>query len=246
MIRLLTAGDGLPPLPAQETAIKLAGWWTAYGPDRPFVRFWTTGQGGVLACMGDVALAAVAPADYEEAALFLCMQPDVRLVRSDPAFMAAVAAQRPGHIRTGMVMRLEGEIPSVEPATEPSLRQAYALLLQVFGDTMPPFDIWYVDMSHRLRHGCGQMAGIAVGDTLAAVAMTTAESPTAGLIGGVATHPDHRGQGYARRCVMTLAASLRRQGKAVWLSPKNDYAQALYTRWGFAPAGEWAQLIWKD
>lgn len=243
MIRLLTAGDSLPPLPAQEAAVKLAGWWTAYGPDRSFVRFWTTEQGGLLGCMGDVALAAVPPADHEEAALFLCMQPDLRLVRSDPAFMGALSAQRGGQTETGMVMRLEGEIPSVEPAEAPSLRQAYALLRQVFGDTMPPFDTWYVDMSHRLRHGCGQMAGITVGDTLAAVAMTTAESPAAGLIGGVATHPDHRGQGYAHRCVMTLASSLRRQGKEVWLSPKNDYAQALYTRWGFIPAGEWAQMM---
>ena len=90
------------------------------------------------------------------------------------------------------------------------------------------------------------MAGVYEADTLAAVAMTTAECDTAALIGGVATRPESRGRGYAHCTVMTLAAALQQQGKAVWLSPKNAHAAALYTRWGFVPAGEWATSIRKD
>ena len=246
MIRLLTATDSLPPLPPSEAAVKIGGWWTAYGADRPFVRFWQTEEGGVLACMGDTALAAIPDADYEEAALFLSMQPDLRQLRSDPAFVEAFSLYRSGEITRGTVMEWTGERPVIESVETPSSQTVYDLLTLVFGEALPNFEDWYVDMSHRLRHGCGRMAGITVDGSLAAIAMTTAESETDGLIGGVATHPDHRGKGYAHRCVMALVAGLQEDGKRVWLSPKNEYAHALYTHWGFTPSGEWAQMIWKD
>ena len=166
-----------------EAAVKLAGWWTAYGTDRPFVRFWRTEQGGMLAAMGDTFLAAVPPEDHEEAALFVHMQPEWRTLRSDPAFAAALAAHGGVTTHTGQVMRLLAPATD-EGAAAPAAREAYPLLQAVFGDTLPPFEDWYVDVSHRLRHGCCRMAGVYEADTLAAVAMTTAECDTAALIGG--------------------------------------------------------------
>lgn len=245
MIREIRGGKHFPLPLDSEAAVKLAGWWTAYGPDRPFVHFWSTAQGGLLAAMGDTALAAVPPADHEEAALFLHMQPEIRVVRSDPAFAEALAARGHQTTETGQVMRLLSPAQG-EGADTPSPREIYPLLKEVFGKSLPPFADWYVDVSHRLRHGCCRIAGVWEPDGLAAVAMTTAECADAGLIGGVATRPASRGRGYAHRCVMALAAALQGEGKAVWLSPKNAHAQALYTRWGFTPAGEWANSIRKD
>lgn len=245
MIRAVQGGDGFSLPLDREAAVKLAGWWAAYGPDCPFVHFWHTEQGGLFACMGDTALAAVPPADYEEAALFLRMQPTVRVVRSDPGFMRVLTAVRPGQTEAGQVMRLLTPAEK-ETADAPSPREAYPLLQAVFGDRLPPFEDWYVDVSHRLRHGCCRTMGVYEAGELAAVAMTTAECPQAALIGGVATRPKSRGRGYAHRCVMALAAALQQEDKAVWLSPKNVRAQTLYTRWGFVPAGEWANLTWKD
>ncbi len=246
MIRLLVAGEGLPPLPETEAALKLAGWWRSYGAGQAFVRFYETENRGLLGCMGQVALAAVPAADADEAALFLTMQPDLRIIRSDPAFIEAVAAIRAGEVTGGTVMRLDKPADEVAFADTPPLTAAYELLSLVFGEGLPAFEDWYVDTSHRLRHKCGRMAGATVGDTLAGVAMTTAEGDSAGLIGGVATHPAYRGQGIAHRLVMALASALQNEGKQVWLSPKNDYAHALYSRWGFVPAGEWSELRWKD
>lgn len=244
MICVIQGGESFTLPPDTEAAVKLAGWWKAYGFDRPFVRFWRTEQGGMLAAMGDAFLAAVPPEDHEEAALFVHMQPEWRTLRSDPVFAAALSAYGGMTTQTGQVMRLLAPA-SDEKASTPAAREVYPLLRAVFGDTLPLFDDWYVDVSHRLRHDCCRITGIYEAGALAAVAMTTAECDTAALIGGVATRPESRGRGYAHRTVMALAGALQRQGKAVWLSPKNAHVAALYTRWGFVPVGEWATSIRK-
>lgn len=247
MIRQLTGTQWLDSPPRTEAELKIAGWLAAYGAGRPFVRFWQTQHGGRIACMGGTALACLPPEDREEGACFLLMQPDLRQVRCDPEFSRVLGAHRPGEREEGVVMRLDTAAPDMPPFSTPAPREVYPLLREVFGrDTLPPFEDWYVDVSHRLRHGLCRMAGVYEGEELAAVAMTTAEYHPAALIGGVATRPASRGRGYARRCVMTLAAALQKEDKAVWLSPKNAYAGELYARWGFVPAGRWATITWKD
>ena len=62
------------------------------------------------------------------------------------------------------------------------------------------------------------------------------------VIGAVATLPDYRGRGYASACVSTLAASLQKEGRRIYLSPKNAGAQRLYAGLGFVPCGEWGTL----
>ncbi|MGI6264131.1 MAG: GNAT family N-acetyltransferase [Acutalibacteraceae bacterium] len=244
MIRLAKRGEELPFSLQTEASVKLAGWHAAYGDDERIVRFWITEHGGTLGQMGDTLLADLPGKDHEEAAAFAAMQPVTRL-RSDPAFVRAVSALRPGQTQSGTVTRLMDGVADPPQTDTPSLTATFDLLKAVFDD-LPQWDDWYVDMSHRLRHGCGRIAGITGEDGLLAVAMTTAECESAALIGGVATRPDQRGRGYARRCVSALAAALQQEGKAVWLSPKNDYAKALYRHWGFVPVGEWAQIKWKD
>lgn len=229
-----------------EAAVKIAGWASAYGWDRPFLRLWRTDHSGLVACMGREALAAVEPEDEEEAVVFLLMQPAIQAVRADPGLIRRLAAARPGRTQWGAVMRLETPAAAAAITEPPPLNEVYRLLALVFGQTLPPWEDWYVDVSHRLRHGCCRIAGVMEEDGLAAVAMTTAECGRAALIGGVATHPDYRRRGYARRCVMSVAAALQKEGKDVWLSPKNETARQLYSRWGFIEAGEWAAIIWED
>lgn len=239
--------DDLMQLEIQtEAAVKIAGWASAYGWDRPFMRIWKTDHNGLIACMGREALAAVEPEDEEETALFLLMQPAVQAVRADPGLVRLLAAARPGRTQRGAVMRLITPATAAGIMEPPPLNEVYRLLTLVFDDTLPPWEDWYVDVSHRLRHGCCRIAGVVEADGLAAVAMTTAECGSAALIGGVATHPAFRRRGYARRCVMSVAAALQEEGKDVWLSPKNETARQLYSRWGFIEAGEWAAITWED
>jgi predicted GNAT family N-acyltransferase len=122
--------------------------------------------------------------------------------------------------------------PSEGAEIAPPLDKVYALEKAVFGDTMPPLDEWYTDMSHRLRHGCGKAVGIYEDNTLASAALVTLTTDAVGIIGGVATLPQSRGKGYARRTVFALACALQKEGKRALIIPKNAHADTLYRRWG--------------
>ncbi len=163
---------------------------------------------------------------------------------------------------TGAVCR-----EAADSLVTPQPRELYPLLRACFGDALPPFESWYVDVSHRFRHGWCRTAGIRTGGALAACAMTTAEcgpepaaaenfpgnrgtsceginpyNGGAALLGAVATQPEYRGRGYASRCLSALTAALQAEGRHVLLSPKNEYAQALYERLGFMVCGEWGEI----
>lgn len=246
MIREAVADDLSPRTLRTEAEVKIAGWAAAYGWEQPFLRIWKTQHSGLIACMGRDALAAVEAEDAAETALFLSMQPLIQTVRAAPELIRRLQQIRPGRVRQGAVMRLKH--PALEPGETalPPLPDIYGLLCEAFAGALPSWEDWYVDVSHRLRHGCCRIAGVLEENEWAAVAMTTAECGPAAVIGGVATRPASRGRGYARRCVMSVAEALQKDGKAVWLSPKNEMAHTLYTRWGFEDAGEWAAITWED
>lgn len=239
MIRRWT-GPGLP-LPETEAGIRIAGLLEAYGPDCPFVRFWQADEGGLVALLDGMAVAEHSmQTDREELYLFLSMQPEIRSVRTDAAFAAILAKRWGTTAKTGSVMRLERDLPPddrVQPPASP--RSVYPLLAQCFEDGLSAFDSWYVDVSHRLRHGCCHMVVLRDAQGPAATAMTVAECHGAALLGAVATRPDCRGRGYASACVSTLAHTMLAKGKAVWICPKNPAAQRLYERLHFTVCGDW-------
>lgn len=239
MIRAATAAELAALVPDSEAAVRIAGLAAAYGTERPFVRFWSGEGGSRIALMDGLATVAACPQEREELALFLSMHPEIAAVRTDAALAQTLAAAG-WAVKTGEVMTPAVRFaPPEAPVEALPAREMYPVLAAVFGETVPPFDVWYADVSHRLRHDAARIAGIRENGQAVAVAMTTAECSGAALIGAVATLPASRGKGYAAACVSSLAAQLQREGRRVLLSPKNDRAKALYTRLGFVVCGEW-------
>lgn len=242
MIRRAEPADMSCLRPESEASIRIRCLWEAYGSDKPFVQFWRTESGGVISCMDGQAIAAVSENEnFEELAAFFSLQTDWSGIRTDEACAVRLAEKWSVPVSTGVVMtpgcvfRQEKQ-PLLEQV---SPRVLYPLLAAVFGGAMPPFEAWYIDVSHRMRHGfCRTMAIAEEGET-AACAMTVAECAGAALIGSVATQEKSRGKGYASRCVTALAAALQDEGKRVLLSPKNEPAKRLYERLGFIVCGKW-------
>jgi len=73
-------------------------------------------------------------------------------------------------------------------------------------------------------------------------AACVAESDAAAMIIGVATHPDHRGKGYATACVWRLVSDLRARGKSACLFFHNPAAGTIYRRLGFQDIGMWKMM----
>ena len=241
MIREITA---LPPLPDDsDAAVKIAAMVRAYGLSRPFLRTYAGEGGSVLSVMDGVAT-LYPGTDADEALLFIRMSPDVHALRTDAEAAKRFALSIGAPYKTGVTMEYRGDPVLNASAESLSPRDVYLLLSDVFGGSLPPFDVWYADVSHRLRHGVCRIAGVRERGKVVSCAMTVAETETAFMIGAVATHPDVRGRGYASAVVRSLVASGQAAGKRVLISPKNEAARALYERLGFAACGTWGTVQW--
>ena len=138
-------------------------------------------------------------------------------------------------------------VPHFPKADAPSPRDMYPVLSAVFTENLPPFDSWYVDVSHRVRHGLCHVAGIRRGEELAAVAMTVAETGNGAVLGSVATMPAYRRQGLSTACIGSLIAAVQDENpeKTIWIIPKTDYAENFYRKLGFFACGEVGKIVFK-
>ncbi len=221
-----------------EAGVKLRSLVAAYGVDTPFLKVYC-GDNAAFAIMdGDAVLCG----DDGEARLFLTMDPSVRRVRTDERNARLLADTWQTEATCGDVMTPGCAMTADKAVTAVTPREYWPVIQAVFGDTLPPFDAWYADVSHRWRHGLCRLMGVYEDGNVVAVAMTTAEDDRAMLIGAVATLPAYRGKGYAGKLVTTLAAIGQAEGKKVWLSPKNERALGLYTRLGFIPTERYGQV----
>lgn len=248
MIREIT--EKLPPvLPDSETAVRIRCLAEAYGLNCGFVHFWQ-GTGCLLACLDGHAyvLETNGEMDGEETGCFLSMQSDIRQLRTDAGTAAKLQPWLPDWMLSqGDVMTPVKRFVPAPQAQQPqplSLppQQLYPLMTACFGEEVPPFEAWYMDVNHRQRHGCCRIAAIEEDGLAVASAMTTAECEGGAVIGAVATLPSCRGRGLASLCVSTLTAALQQEKKHIFLSPKNAYAAGLYAHLGYVACSRWAVL----
>jgi len=92
------------------------------------------------------------------------------------------------------------------------------------------FEVWFTDMSHRIRHGYADAVAAQVGDKIASCALALASTHTDVLLGGVATLDDYRNRGLAKKCIYELIK--RNKGKNIFIFCKDDKID-FYTKLGF-------------
>ncbi len=242
MIRRI-AGAALPPERDTECSARIHGLQYAYG-ETELVQFYSDEHGSCLALLDGVAFLDTPVNTLEEWRSFLRLLPGLSVLRTDSVAgkQLSVGLQMP--CGTGKLMRFTGEAPPVDnTGSSCRLPELYQLLKSSF-TTLPPFDSWYVDVSHRVRHGACHLFVIRREDIPVSAAMTVAETRRAAVIGAVVTAPDYRGQGLATRCVAGVLAQLADK-RSIWIAPIDTAAERLYARLGFTlqDSGGWAELI---
>ena len=227
----------------QDTYIRSR--FLAYGSKERFAPFFCDEKGRMLSLLdGNGVLNGISTENTAEWAAFFSMNPYITKLTADISIATELARilQKPMILKK--IMRLETPLSKPDILlTEPSPRQMYPLLSTAFGEDMPAFDGWYVDVSHRIRHGICQTAGVERDGKLVSTAMTVALSEKAIIIGSVATAATHRKQGLASQCLKKLAA--QNSEKVVMISPKNDSAEKLYTSLGFSVVDTLGEIILK-
>lgn len=240
MIRLAMDSD-YPSIVDNEVLVRIGGLRRTYGTDVPFIQYYTDGQGTLLAIMDGVGLLTGDRID-EEWCAFLRMHPDMHTLHTTADIGKTLIDSGVWQGNRGPVMRYEGPLPD-EPdptvCTQPDLPAVYALLKDHFPG-ISPLACWYPDVSHRVRHGHAHISCILDRERVISTAMTVAETEGEALIGQVATHPDFRRKGMAKKCV--TATILQCKGKTLYILPINENAQKLYASLGFVLCDEWAEL----
>lgn len=239
MIHAISASQ-IPSIHGSEGAIRILSLAKAYGDESGIVQYYTDDVGGYAALFDGTAIVHRVSDRSDEWVAFFSFVPHVRAVRCDVKFAQCLSQVWNRPVDSGVLMSYDGARPA-EQQTETSVRldDLYPLLKTGF-PSMPPFDSWYVDVSHRIRHGHCHLACISLDGSPVSSAMTVAEAGEDVLLGAVVTDPNYRHRGLAGRCVLSLVR--RFYGRAVYIAPINASAAALYKRLGFIEAGNWAQV----
>ena len=125
------------------------------------------------------------------------------------------------------LMKFCGEVPKVcENIKELSLTKAYDILKTSFEINFEP---WYLDMSHRIRHGISKFYGndssvLAVQHDLCGEA----------LLSQIATIPEKRGQGKASELILSVCKTLCKSNVFLLCEDKN---LSFYKKLGFIQSG---------
>lgn len=244
MIRRIP-GAALPPERDTECSARIHGLQYAYG-ETDLVQFYSDERSSCLALLDGVAFWDTPGDTTEEWRSFLRLLPGLSVLRTDRVTGKQLSVGSKLPCSTGKLMRFTGQTPSKGNAeTSCRLPELYSLLQSSF-PTLPPLDSWYVDVSHRVRHGFCHLSVIDREDIPVSAAMTVAETQQAAVIGAVVTAPDHRGQGLAIQCVTDLLAQLADK-RSIWIAPIDAAAERLYARLEFTvqDSSGWAELIYQ-
>jgi GNAT superfamily N-acetyltransferase len=151
-----------------------------------------------------------------------------------------------GKMKTGPILRFDNskEIScSFVYEKNPSLREVYPVLEQCRTPQfpVPKWEPFYLDMNHRIRHGCGLCVGIrGEEDTLVGCGFTVAQTEHTAILGGVCVLPKERHQGYGKQVVTALLSSLTQP--EVYVFREEQENRDFYESLGFVEWGRWAEI----
>lgn len=204
----------------------------AYGFERDFLRLWTDGSAAYCLLDGELSIAG-RPEEPGEARDFLCMLgPGSVLCERGLAGELGLRVSLEGAV---MARRLPKGRPAVYPT--PGIREVWELLTD---SGMPlEFEPFYLDMSHRLRHGAALALGEYREGRLAGCAVVSAVTEDESVLSALAVREDLRGRGIGSGLMGMVRESL--PGHTLYLLRRSGRNREFYERLGFAGVGRWGQ-----
>lgn len=232
MIKRISSAEEFSALPEKGIeAQKIRALLHAYGTDYEFCRFFIHNGDTFLAEMnGGYVLCSGGKYDPEEVAEFLRFNGCAELLCSEKAG-AEISAILDGRLSLINLMKFVGCARDFGVERDPSLSDVYEIVGSVFDFEFEP---WYLDMSHRIRHGvarCRKLDGSAL--------VIQHDINGEALISQVATLPAERGKGNASRLLSAACAEL--SGSEVYVLCE-DKLTDFYEKNGFALCGKLAQI----
>lgn len=136
----------------------------------------------------------------------------------------------------GVVMsasrKTEITLPDVQIDCFPKLMDIYN-----FNDySSAEFESWYVDISHRIRHGCAAAYSLNVNSEIASSAVFSSIYNDNAVLSAVQTAPNYQKHGYGSALVSHMMCDVL--GK-IFLMREEGKNELFYSRLGFENIGKW-------
>lgn len=184
MIRLI---ESLPPKEATCAAeIRIYSLFSAYGNSN-LAYFWEQSSDKVTALIskmdGAITLCAYEGADIDEILQF------ISVVGADSVLSNIPLPMDKGERLCQLTLTAKSH--GIKDIPTPDYQKTYDIMSTRFD--MPPFDVWYVDMCHRVRHGTAYLLN---SDSAALCGFISGESL---LIVGLCSLPQCKGKGSAAK-----------------------------------------------
>ena len=124
------------------------------------------------------------------------------------------------------------------------LKKIFYLLCKTDDRILPDsFEDYFLDISHKIRHGAAEVYSIYGENEPVATAAVTALSDSAAVIGCVATDREFRNRGMASGLVGYIAAKHLEKGREIFL--QRERYIGLYDKLGFEVCGKWYEYTKK-
>lgn len=225
MIKRAKSPEELKNLPETGVeALKIRSLLLAYGTNYDFCRFFTAKNVVLAQLNGDFVISDSGETDVGELSEFLKFSGFSEIFCSEQ--LGQVLENRLDVTRENVsLMRFAGvseknALEILKPA------EAYQIIKTGFDFEFEP---WYLDMSHRVRHGVSRLYGL---DGAALVVQYNLNGEA--MISQVATLPEKRGNGCARRLISAVCAELNESKVFVLCENK---LLGFYGKIGFVPEG---------
>lgn len=222
--------DGIPErLTKSYYGRKILAAYKAYGSGYDFCRFYACGNGGTVHIYNS-SMVIDGDVDSEDVSLLIKMTKPANIEISGGTLL-----QPDGYeMRHRTLFRAVSQSTDIDFANitvNGNAEECYKILAESF-ENMGGFEDWYVDISHRIRHGVSEL--YYCGDTT-----VTKNFDIDGFVfvSHIATAESARGKGAARRLLYCLADKFEKEGKAMHLFAL-DHRKTFYEAIGFVPASE--------
>lgn len=244
MIKLITENfnEIISPIPESHNKNKILSLYQAYKTTADFCRFYTVSENdkNSIACVfgNSLIYADNQLENYAELAAFASACNDISL-KTDCAFKIMEYINEDFEHQTLDINVYNGKIYDIEDINKaPSLQKAYEIIASGFDNI--DFDFWYVDMSHRIRHGISKTFTYQNSST-ATVQFDTGKEV---FLSQIATLPQMQKKGLASALLRQIATRYTKENKLVYLFAKPKLRE-FYNHTGFDTKGEFSQLTRK-
>lgn len=216
-------------------SVKIFSLLEAYGTKYPFIRFYAQKNNDdvtAVICIldNDITLSYIKNvADIEELAEFMCVMGFSTLLCDDEFVFDR-------DYESGVVMSGSKKI---EIACDYTNVDEYPYLFDLFNFvdySNVDFESWYVDISHRIRHGCSKAVTLNIDGEIISSAIFSAIYGNDAVLTAVQTKPKFRKSGYASALVSAMCCDVT---GTVYLMREDNKNESFYKKLFFKNTGRW-------